>query len=96
MTTDVRADLYPSRGAAEMTTPRQDPVIWSAPGTPGPFSSEDLRSFDHEGFLAIDQLITPGEVAVYRAELDRLIADPAVRADERSIIEPKSQSVRSV
>ncbi|MFD9747053.1 ectoine hydroxylase, partial [[Kitasatospora] papulosa] len=32
----------------------------------------------------------------YRAELDRLVNDPQVRADERSIIEPKSQSVRSV
>ncbi|MCX4413839.1 ectoine hydroxylase [[Kitasatospora] papulosa] len=96
MTTDVRADLYPSRGAAEMTTPRQDPVIWSAPGAPGPIAAKDLQSFEHDGFLAIDQLITPEEVAGYRAELDRLVADPQVRADERSIIEPKSQSVRSV
>lgn len=96
MTTDVRADLYPSRGAAEMTTPRQDPVIWSAPGAPGPSAAKDLQSFEHDGFLAIDQLITPEEVAGYRAELDRLVTDPQVRADERSIIEPKSQSVRSV
>ncbi|MEV5295608.1 phytanoyl-CoA dioxygenase family protein, partial [Streptomyces sp. NPDC053741] len=96
MTTDVRADLYPSRGAAEMTTPRQDPVIWSAPGAPGPIAAKDLQSFEHDGFLAIDQLITPEEVAGYRAELDRLVTDPQVRADERSIIEPKSQSVRSV
>ncbi|HWU08286.1 MAG TPA: ectoine hydroxylase [Streptomyces sp.] len=96
MTTEVRADLYPSRGAAEMTTPRQDPVIWSAPGAPGPITAKDLQSFEHDGFLAVDQLITPQEVAGYRAELDRLVTDPQVRADERSIIEPTSQSVRSV
>ncbi|MDQ0797811.1 ectoine hydroxylase [Streptomyces sp. B1I3] len=99
MTTDVRTvrtDLYPTRGAAEMTTPRQDPVIWSAPGAPGPVTAKDLQSFEHDGFLAVDQLITPDEAAVHRAELDRLVADPQVRADERSIIEPKSQSVRSV
>ncbi|MFE4216406.1 ectoine hydroxylase [Streptomyces sp. NPDC056844] len=96
MTTDVRADLYPSRGAAEMTTPRQDPVIWSAPGAPGPVTAKDLQGFEENGFLTVDQLITPDEVDVYRAELDRLVADPQVRADERSIIEPQSQSVRSV
>ncbi|MFI5749577.1 ectoine hydroxylase [Streptomyces sp. NPDC051644] len=96
MTTDVRADLYPTRGAAEMTTPRQDPVIWSPPGAPGPVAVKDLQGFERDGFLTVDQLITPDEVAVYHAELDRLIADPAVRADERAIIEPKSQKVRSV
>ncbi|MFF2408443.1 ectoine hydroxylase [Streptomyces sp. NPDC058092] len=100
MTTDVRTgvrtDLYPTRGAAEMITPRQDPVIWSAPGAPGPAAVKDLQGFERDGYLTVDQLITPDEVAVHHAELDRLIADPAVRADERSIIEPKSQKVRSV
>ncbi|MFF2963448.1 ectoine hydroxylase [Streptomyces sp. NPDC057963] len=96
MATDVRTDLYPTRGAAEMITPRQDPVVWSAPGAPGPVAAKDLQGFERDGFLTVDQLIAPAEVAVYHAELDRLIADPAVRADERSIIEPTSQKVRSV
>ncbi|WP_405688830.1 ectoine hydroxylase [Streptomyces sp. NBC_00057] len=96
MTTDVRADLYPTRGAAEMITPRQDPVIWSPPGAPGPVAVKDLQGFERDGFLTVDQLITPDEAAAHHAELDRLITDPAVRADERSIIEPKSQKVRSV
>ncbi|MCX5344364.1 ectoine hydroxylase [Streptomyces atratus] len=96
MTTDVRADLYPTRAAAEMITPRQDPVIWSPPGAPGPVAVKDLQGFERDGFLTVDQLITPDEVAVHHAELDRLITDPVVRADERSIIEPKSQKVRSV
>ncbi|MFG2674299.1 MULTISPECIES: ectoine hydroxylase [unclassified Streptomyces] len=96
MTTDARADLYPSRGAAEMTTPRQDPVIWSAPGAPGPVAAKDLQGFERDGFLTVPQLIEPDEVSVYHAELERLTADPAVRADERSIIEPKSRDVRSV
>ncbi|MEV7464446.1 ectoine hydroxylase [Streptomyces rubiginosohelvolus] len=96
MTTEVRADLYPSRGAAEMTTPRQDPVIWSAPGAPGPIAAKDLQSYEHDGFLGIEQLITPDEVAAYRAELDRLVSDPLIRADERSIVEKQTQNVRSV
>ncbi|MET8325489.1 ectoine hydroxylase [Streptomyces sp. NPDC005181] len=96
MTAHVRTDLYPTRGAAELIAPRQDPVIWSAPGASGPVAVRDLQGFERDGFLTVDQLITPDEVAVHRAELDRLIADPAVRADERAIIEPKSQDVRSV
>ncbi|MFF4043180.1 ectoine hydroxylase [Streptomyces sp. NPDC001816] len=89
-------DLYPSRRPAEVTVPRQDPVVWGSPTTPGPITTDGLQSYERDGFLAIDQLITPDEVEVYKAELDRLIADPAIRADERSIVEPKSQEIRSV
>ncbi|WP_030544594.1 ectoine hydroxylase [Streptomyces albus] len=89
-------DLYPTRGATEVATPRVDPVVWSAPGTPGPISENELSSFDRDGFMAIDQLITPDEVAVYRDELNRLVTDPRMKDDERSIVEPKSQKVRSV
>ncbi|MFF1482561.1 ectoine hydroxylase [Streptomyces sp. NPDC058301] len=81
-------DLYPTRGATEVVTPRQDPVVW------GP--SDGLESYEKDGFLTVDQLLADDEVAFYRRELERMITDPAVRADERSIIEPQSQSVRSV
>jgi ectoine hydroxylase len=89
-------DLYPTRGASEAVLPRQDPVVWSEPGTDGPIAASDLTGLERDGFLTVDQLITPDEVAAYRAELDRLVSDPRVRADERSIIEPKSKDVRSV
>ncbi|MBT2443381.1 ectoine hydroxylase [Streptomyces sp. ISL-36] len=89
--TDVltdRTDLYPTRGAAEELTPRRDPVVWSdAPG---------LESYERDGFLAEPELLTDQEVAVYKRELDRLIADPAVREDERAIVERATGSVRSV
>ncbi|BAC74106.2 ectoine hydroxylase [Streptomyces avermitilis] len=89
-------DLYPSRGAAEVSVPRQDPVLWGTPDTPGPITAADLQSYEHDGFLAVPQLIGDDEVALYHAELERLIHDPAVRADERSIVEPQSQEIRSV
>ncbi|NUV53196.1 ectoine hydroxylase [Streptomyces coelicolor] len=97
MTTTTRVtDLYPTRGATEVVTPRQDPVVWGSPDTPGPVSAGDLQALDRDGFLAVDQLIGPDEVEVYKRELDRLVDDPAIRADERSIVEPKSQEIRSV
>lgn len=94
--TATAEDLYPTRGAQEVSVPRQDPVVWSGPDAPGPIGAAELEGYDRDGFLTVDQLLGPYEVARYRAELDRLIADPAVRADERSVIEPKSQDVRSV
>ncbi|MFI1012139.1 ectoine hydroxylase [Streptomyces sp. NPDC020965] len=96
MATAVRTDLYPTRGVGEVVTPRQDPVVWSAPGAPGPIVPTELTEYERDGFLAVEDLISDDEVALYRTEMERLIADPAVRADERSIIEPKSQDVRSV
>ncbi|MFD5933718.1 ectoine hydroxylase [Streptomyces sp. NPDC060333] len=95
-TTARTTDTYPTRGSEEVLIGRQDPVVWSAPGTPGPLWGHELESFERQGFHPVDQLITPEEVDVYRTELDRLVADPAIRADERSIIEPASDEVRSV
>ncbi|MGC5567400.1 ectoine hydroxylase [Streptomyces sp. FR-108] len=89
-------DLYPSRGTSEVSVPRQDPVVWSEPGAPGPIPAADLQGYERDGFLAVEQLIDDDEVALYRAELERMVTDPAVRADERSIIEPQSQEIRSV
>ncbi|GHE10037.1 ectoine hydroxylase [Streptomyces alanosinicus] len=96
MTTASVTDLYPTRGAAEVTVPRQDPVVWGSPDTPGPIPVADLQAYDRDGFLAIDQLITPDEVEVYGRELERLVTDPEIRADGRSIVEPKSKEIRSV
>jgi ectoine hydroxylase len=89
-------DLYPTRGAAEVSTPRQDPVVWSPAGTQGPLQPGELHDFDRDGFLSAEQFLTRREVELYRAELDRLIDDPAIRADERSIIEPRTGDVRSI
>ncbi|MGW3317869.1 ectoine hydroxylase [Streptomyces fungicidicus] len=95
-TTTHVTDLYPTRGATEVATPRQDPVVWGSPDTPGPVTASDLQSLERDGFLAVDQLIGPDEVAEYRRELERLTSDSAIRADERSIVEPQSKEIRSV
>lgn len=95
LTTTV-TDLYPSRGATEVSVPRQDPVVWGTPDAPGPISVAGLQAYERDGFLPVEQLIPDDEVAVYRQELEQLVTDPAIRADERSVIEPKSKEIRSV
>ncbi|MFE1439743.1 ectoine hydroxylase [Streptomyces sp. NPDC058739] len=89
-------DLYPTRGTTEVSVPRQDPVVWGGPGTPGPVTAAELQAYERDGFLACEQLIGDDEVGVYHAELERLVADPAIRADARSIVEPRSKEIRSV
>ncbi|WP_324785453.1 ectoine hydroxylase [Streptomyces sp. H51] len=96
MTTAPVKDLYPTRGTGEVTVPRQDPVVWGSPDTPGPISTADLQEYERDGFLTVDRLIAPDEVEVCRRELERLVRDPAVRADERSVVEPRSKEIRSV
>lgn len=94
--TQTVPDEYPTR---KRPTPslifRRDPVVWST-GTTGPVDAATLESYDRNGFLAVDQLLTDDEVATYSAELDRLAADPAVRADERTVVEKSSNEVRSI
>ncbi|MGW1277371.1 ectoine hydroxylase [Streptomyces tsukubensis] len=94
--TAVHHDLYPTRGRAEVPTPRRDPVVWSAPGAPGPLLPAQLAAYERDGFIGVEDQITDEEVALYRTEMERLIADPDVRADERAIVEPGSDKVRSV
>ncbi|MFH8806822.1 ectoine hydroxylase [Streptomyces hygroscopicus] len=88
-TTAAERDLYPTRGSREVATPRQDPVV-HGPLTP------DLEPYERDGFLTVGQLLTGDEVAEYRAELDRLVRDPALGGDERRVVEPRSREVRSV
>jgi ectoine hydroxylase len=89
-------DIYPTRVAAEpKEIDREDPVVWGKPAD-GPIDADTLASFDAKGYLTVDQLVSLQEVEKFRAELRRLSDDPAVRADERTIIEARSQEVRSI
>ncbi|MFG2978513.1 ectoine hydroxylase [Streptomyces sp. NPDC048331] len=91
-------DLYPSRGPTETITERCDPVVWPSPGAsaPGPFSRTALASYERDGFLSMDDLVTPPEVAALKAEMQRMVDDSELREDERTVIEPDSREVRSI
>jgi len=90
------ADGYPTRVASEPSfIPRAEPVAWGSPED-GPIDATTLAGFDANGFLTVDELITPEELETYRAELSRLASDEALKADARTVVEPNSQEVRSV
>lgn len=88
-------DVYPTRLAAP-TPPedRLDPVVWGE--APGPLDAATVRGYADTGYLSIEQLITPDELGSFRDELERLSADPGIRADARTVVERDSQEVRSI
>ncbi|MFC9636867.1 phytanoyl-CoA dioxygenase family protein [Streptomyces mirabilis] len=95
MTVAQRPDLYPTRVLGEaVPKPRTDPSVWGE--APGPLDAEQLKQYESNGYLVLDNLLSAREVDLYLSELRRLGEDPALRASERVILEPESDEVRSV
>ena len=92
----ARDDRYPSRlGARSGIQERRDPVLWGQ-GTDGPLRSEQLESYERDGYLQITNLLSAEEVAELDAEIGRLVDDPVVRDAPETIIEKGSEEVRSI
>jgi ectoine hydroxylase len=91
------ADRYPTRVADRPSLiDRVEPTVWAGTDVSGHLSPDELAAHDRDGFVTVQELLTPGEVATYSAELDRLASDPAIREDERTVVEKSSQQVRSI
>ncbi|WP_285732435.1 ectoine hydroxylase [Nocardiopsis sp. ATB16-24] len=89
------SDDYPTRKNTEPALLyRKDPTVWGS--GEGPFSSEEIEGYARRGYTQVASLVSDEEVKTYYAELERLGSDPALRGDERVIIEPSSEEVRSV
>ncbi|MVO88501.1 ectoine hydroxylase [Streptomyces sp. p1417] len=89
-------DHYPTRLLAPgPVVPRTHPTVWGG-ADDGPLTAAELAAFDGSGYHAEQALLGPEEVRALQAEARRLTADPALRGDERTVVEEKSQEVRSV
>ena len=89
------ADRYPTRSSTRSAIfPRRDPVVWSDAAA-GPADGDQLLAHQRSGFHTVD-LLSPGEVQHHWRELERLTADPQVRADERTVVEKGTDEVRSI
>lgn len=89
-------DLYPTRSVKETRVfDRQGPVVHGS-AEDGPMDAQLLKQFDEKGYLHIEQIITKEELAELQAELKRLAANADVKADERTVVEAKSNEVRSI
>ena len=88
-------DRYPTRACESALASRTDPTVW--PGVhSGPADPGELTEHAQKGFHTVAGLLAPAEVAQHWQELQRLSADPAIRADERTVVEKDSEEVRSL
>ena len=89
-------DSYPSRRSHEVTLlERHDPVVHGT-ADDGPLDQAALDEFDARGFLQLPDVFGRAEVADIEQELDRMATDPAVRADDASVVDADGAEVRSI
>lgn len=90
----AQADPYASRFEREWrAVPRQDPVVWGDAG--GPLPGDQLAHYEHEGYLAVRQLLASQEAKSLLDEAQRL-ADAADPHADDVIVEPGGGAVRSL
>ncbi len=90
-------DLYPSRGEPSRgPSHRLDPVVHGAWRPDAPISLAQARTFETEGFLALDALFAPDEVALLQSSAAGLLADPGALPSDVVVREPGSDEVRSI
>lgn len=90
-------DPYASRtdrGSAIIS--RQDPVVYGGGTYADGVSSEQIDSYDRNGFLLLEDLFPEEEVRALSTEVERMTRDPAIVRREESITEPNSNAVRSI
>lgn len=93
----VQADLYPSRQHNHPRwQDRLDPIAWRKDAPDSPLTEQQLSRFERDGFLIIENLFSAEEVAVFKAELQRMSKDPKVLEAPTAIREPDSGALRSV
>jgi ectoine hydroxylase len=89
-------DNYPTRTAGPVRfMPRADPVVWPSRRS-APLGQESLRSYEEQGFLTVDSLLSPDEVTRCRSEMERLKRDESIRRDGTTVLEPDSTEIRSI
>ncbi|MDX6749344.1 ectoine hydroxylase [Geminicoccaceae bacterium 1502E] len=92
-----RTDLYPSRQTTEAKfLERHDPVIHSTWSKDAPLTREQHDSYDANGFLFLEGLLSEEEVASLEAESGRLRSPGAALDKETVFTELGSGDVRSI
>ena len=90
-------DPYASRtdrGSAIIA--RQDPVVYGDGTFADALSQEQVRDYDRDGFLLLDNVFSEKEIATLMSEVERMTRDPAIVRREESVTEPNSDAVRSI
>ncbi|TAM88663.1 MAG: ectoine hydroxylase [Candidimonas sp.] len=96
MSTTV-SDVYVSRTDRDAAiVARQDPVIYGNGAYADALSGEQLAAYERDGFLLMRGLFSPDETRDLLVEVGRMRADPAIRALDEAVIEPRGRAIRSI
>ncbi len=92
-----RKDLYPSRVADQpRLAARLDPVVYPNGPVTQRLSAPEVESYVQQGYLVVEHLFQPDEIAALNRELERLVRSDDIREREEVVIEPGDQAVRSI
>ena len=89
-------DLYPTRLEQEAWLERRDPVVWGRWTPDAPLTRAQTDSFETDGFLVLEDLFSPEEVAALQLESSTLRRGGAALKAENVVREPDSEAVRTV
>jgi ectoine hydroxylase len=90
-------DRYASRtDRSAAIVARHDPVVYGDGRYADALSEEQVRAYERDGFLLLENLLPETEVQVLIAEIARMARDPSIVRREESITEPGSNAVRSI
>jgi ectoine hydroxylase len=71
------ADDYASRdGQKAKLVNRQDPVVYANEEQQPPIDQALISSYNEQGFVVLDNVFSPDEVATFQQDLERLRVDP--------------------
>ncbi|NEQ80112.1 MAG: ectoine hydroxylase [Moorea sp. SIO2I5] len=91
-------DIYPSRvnSSAPFILERQDPIVYSNSLPPAKLTLEQVKFYQDNGFLWIENFFNPQEVETFIEEMNQLAASAEIKQTEKTIIESESELVRSI
>ena len=90
-------DIYPSRQQAESgLLPRLDPVVHGEWTPDCPLSRQQAEQFDRGGYLVLEDVFSPEEMACLQKEAGAMLGDPASLAPDTIITEPGGNEIRSI
>lgn len=90
-------DIYPSRITPEaQMLPRLDPVVHGEWNEKAPLTQQQAEEFDRNGFLVLENVFSPDEVAYLQKQSKELLSGPEGLDPETIITERDSDEIRSI
>ncbi|WP_281393605.1 ectoine hydroxylase [Salicibibacter cibarius] len=93
----MRTDLYPSRvGKDAELMKRTDPVIHNRGKMDGPLASNQLDSYENNGYLMLDDVFSDEEVNIMSEHLNDTLEAQRGQKSDTVVLEPEGDEVRSI